>query len=86
LLQPYRSRGLGAKILKQILVSAEGHTKPRIGHVYLHVQTSNEAAKKFYEGHGFQEVGVHENYYKKIEPRDAWILERVIDGQSLVQP
>ena len=49
--------------------------KPYIKKIYLHVQISNEAAKRFYERNGFKEVGVVDDYYKKIEPRAAWIME-----------
>jgi ribosomal protein S18 acetylase RimI-like enzyme len=50
-------------------------TKPTYTHMYMHVQISNEGARKFYEYHGFKEVRIHKDYYKKIEPRDAWVLE-----------
>lgn len=43
--------------------------------MYMHVQISNEGARAFYEHHGFKLMGVEEKYYKKIEPREAWILE-----------
>ncbi|KIY74385.1 N-acetyltransferase NAT13 [Cylindrobasidium torrendii FP15055 ss-10] len=75
-LAPYRSRSLGSQSLESVLAAAATSIKPKIGKIYLHVQISNESAKKFYERHGFQEVGVHENYYKKIAPHDAWILEK----------
>ncbi|KAJ6587154.1 acyl-CoA N-acyltransferase [Mycena vulgaris] len=76
ILAPYRSRQLGSASLKLILDAATAHTKPKIDRIYLHVQTSNAEAKRFYERHGFTQVGVHENYYKKIVPHDAWILEK----------
>lgn len=45
--------------------------------IYLHVQTSNEEAKTFYEKNGFTEKERVEQYYKSgIEPRSAWLLER----------
>ncbi|KZT26750.1 acyl-CoA N-acyltransferase [Neolentinus lepideus HHB14362 ss-1] len=78
-LAPYRSLGLGSKGLEAILSAAAANSKPKISHVHLHVQISNTEAKRFYERHGFTEVRVHENYYKKIEPRDAWILEKTIE-------
>jgi len=78
-LAPYRSRGLGSQSLQQVVASAATHSKPKINKIYLHVQVSNTAAKAFYERHGFKEVGVHEGYYKKIVPHDAWILEKEID-------
>ncbi|KAJ7163589.1 acyl-CoA N-acyltransferase [Mycena crocata] len=88
ILAPYRSRQLGSASLKLILDAAAAHKpktdhkldpkteQPKISRVYLHVQTSNADAKRFYERHGFTQVGIHENYYKKIVPHDAWILEK----------
>ncbi|KAH7929891.1 acyl-CoA N-acyltransferase [Leucogyrophana mollusca] len=81
--QPYRSRHLGSQSLELVLKAAAAHTKPKISRIYLHVQVSNDAAKKFYERHGFKEVGIHQDYYKKIEPRDAWILEREIGDEAV---
>ncbi|KAI0766474.1 N-acetyltransferase NAT13 [Irpex lacteus] len=77
-LAPYRSRGLGAQSLEHIIQAATAHAKPQVKSIYLHVQTSNDAAKKFYERHGFKEVAVAENYYKKIVPHEAWVLEREV--------
>ncbi|KAI0785620.1 acyl-CoA N-acyltransferase [Abortiporus biennis] len=77
-LAPYRSRGLGSQSLQEIITAAAARLKPKITSIYLHVQVSNTDAKKFYEKHGFKEVSVQENYYKKLIPHDAWILERAI--------
>ncbi|KAI0630377.1 acyl-CoA N-acyltransferase [Trametes polyzona] len=74
-LAPYRSRGIGSYSLKHLIDTAAAHTKPKIDAIYLHVQVSNADAKRFYERHGFAQVGVYENYYKKLTPHDAWILE-----------
>ncbi|KZT08335.1 acyl-CoA N-acyltransferase [Laetiporus sulphureus 93-53] len=81
-LAPYRSRGLGSFSLQQIIDAAAAHTKPKISAIYLHVQVSNIVAKQFYERHGFKETGVHEGYYKKIVPHDAWILERELSSDA----
>lgn len=35
---------------------------------------NNEGAKRFYEKHGFKETELQKDYYKKIEPHDAWVL------------
>ncbi|KAI0745757.1 acyl-CoA N-acyltransferase [Earliella scabrosa] len=78
-LAPYRSRGIGSQSLQHLLDTAAAHARPRIAAIYLHVQVSNSDAKRFYERHGFKEVGVFENYYKKIVPHDAWILQRDIE-------
>ncbi|KZV88077.1 N-acetyltransferase NAT13 [Exidia glandulosa HHB12029] len=79
-LAPYRGLGLGARCLTQVLEAASAATKPRIKSIYLHVQVSNEHARGFYEHHGFKVSHLFENYYKKIEPRDAWVLEREVDA------
>ncbi|KAJ4476961.1 N-acetyltransferase NAT13 [Lentinula edodes] len=77
-LAPYRSRGLGSQSLQHIIDAAKSHIKTKIDKIYLHVQTSNGEAKKFYDKHGFEAVGIHKNYYKKLVPRDAWIMELTI--------
>ncbi|KAL4074182.1 acyl-CoA N-acyltransferase [Scleroderma yunnanense] len=80
ILAPYRSRQIGSQAIQRIIEAASSHTKPKITRIYLHVQVSNEDAKRFYERHGFKEVDIHENYYKRITPRDAWILEKSIEN------
>lgn len=77
-MQPYRSRKLGSQALELVLAAATTHAKPKIDKVYLHVQVSNLDAKKFYERHGFNETGIHKEYYKKIVPQDAWVLEKAL--------
>lgn len=61
-----------------MIEAAQANGEPKISSIYLHVQVSNESAKSFYERHGFKETGVEPNYYKKIVPHDAWILEREV--------
>lgn len=39
---------------------------------------SNDLAKAFYERHGFIEVKIHEGYYRRIDPHDAWVLEKIL--------
>lgn len=68
--------------MQHIVRSAAAQEKPRISAIYLHVQISNEAAKSFYERHHFKEIGVYENYYKKIVPHDAWILELEVKPEA----
>ncbi|KAF8520471.1 acyl-CoA N-acyltransferase [Hysterangium stoloniferum] len=79
ILAPYRSRQLGTKALEEILAAATSHKKPQITCVRLHVQENNEDARRFYERHGFTAVGKEPEYYKKIEPHGAWILEKKME-------
>ena len=41
-----------------------------------HVQINNEDAIKFYEKFGFEIVEKKDNYYKRIEPTDAYVLKK----------
>ncbi|KAF9792490.1 N-acetyltransferase NAT13 [Thelephora terrestris] len=82
ILAPYRSRGVGSQVMKKLLDSVTQSQSPKIDRIYLHVQISNTAGRAFYERHGFREAGLHKDYYKKIQPRDAWILEKVFADSS----
>jgi ribosomal protein S18 acetylase RimI-like enzyme len=54
---------------------------PQIKAVYLHVQINNESALSFYKHFGFEINGQVEHYYKRIEPDDAYILEKPVNRQ-----
>lgn len=41
-----------------------------------HVQVSNADAIAFYEHFGFRIIERKENYYKRIEPADAFVLQK----------
>lgn len=41
-----------------------------------HVQINNVGAIKFYEKFGFEIVEEKTNYYKRIEPADAYVLQK----------
>jgi ribosomal protein S18 acetylase RimI-like enzyme len=40
------------------------------------VQVNNQEALDFYLKHGFENVGTIENYYKKIDPPDCFIVRK----------
>lgn len=40
------------------------------------MQINNESAIKFYEHFGFEIVERKDNYYKRIEPADAFVLQK----------
>lgn len=84
--QPYRSRGVGSQVMKTLVDSVNQSQSPKIDRIYLHVQVSNTAGKAFYERHGFKQAAVQKDYYKHIQPRDAWILEKTFADPSAGQP
>ncbi|KAF9516684.1 hypothetical protein BS47DRAFT_1327206 [Hydnum rufescens UP504] len=83
-LAPYRNFSIGTAALDEIILAAStppptiDAKHPRITHIYLHVQTSNTDARRFYEKCGFKVVSEVQEYYKRLEPRNAWLLEKEI--------
>ncbi|GFO29925.1 N-alpha-acetyltransferase 50 [Plakobranchus ocellatus] len=73
-LAPYRRLCIGTVMLKHVLDICE--KDGNIDSVFLHVQVSNEGAIKFYEKHGFTIAEEKKNYYKRIEPADAYLLQK----------
>lgn len=43
---------------------------------YRHVQVNNETALSFYKKFGFQVISTAVEYYRRLEPSDAYLLER----------
>ncbi|KAK2153767.1 hypothetical protein LSH36_287g05017 [Paralvinella palmiformis] len=81
-LAPYRRLGIGSKMLEHVLKICE--QDGNYDNVYLHVQVNNEDAVKFYEHFGFEIVERNENYYKRIEPADAFVLQKTFkDGANV---
>jgi ribosomal protein S18 acetylase RimI-like enzyme len=52
--------------------------RPDVSEIYLHVQTNNAEALKFYQKHGFIISSTIEKYYNRIEPTSAHVLSRAI--------
>jgi len=71
-LASYRRRGVGRALLESVLKYAKEDLK--VQSVYLHVQTSNDAARKFYESFGFKIQETIKGYYKRIDPPDCYVL------------
>ncbi len=63
----FRRKGVAGTLLK---ASLEGFT----GSVYLEVRESNEAARRFYQLHNFQEVSRRAGYYEK-PPETAIVMK-----------
>ena len=47
-------------------------------YLYVFIKTSNNSAIDFYQQNGFKIVETKEGYYKKIEPADAYVLQKEI--------
>jgi len=73
-LAPYRRFGIGTVMLEHVLKICE--KDGNFNNVFLHVQVNNEGAIKFYEKFGFEIVEQKQNYYKRIEPADAYVLQK----------
>ena len=43
---------------------------------------SNEEARQFYLCNGFEQTGMIENYYKRIEPPHCFILRKILKGKE----
>lgn len=48
---------------------------------YRHVQVNNESAIKFYQKFGFEIVETRDQYYKRIEPAGAHVLEKNVRSE-----
>jgi len=75
-LAPYRRLGIGTKMLEHVLKICEDDGK--FDSVYLHVQVSNESAIEFYNNFGFEIIETKTQYYKRIDPADAYVLQKTL--------
>lgn len=85
-LAAYRRRRIGRKLLERMLTKVGEATEgvlTDISEVYLHVQTNNDAALDFYASAGFEKGELIENYYKRIDPPDCYIVRKVIDRTAI---
>ncbi|KAL1463111.1 hypothetical protein WDU94_014898 [Cyamophila willieti] len=75
-LSPYRRLGIGSLMLEHILsyVEKDGN----FDSIYLHVQLNNDVAIDFYKKFGFEIVETKQHYYKRIEPADAYVLQKTL--------
>jgi N-alpha-acetyltransferase 50 len=72
ILANYRHLGYGAEILLKIITDSKNIGIECVG---LHVHVDNRNALKFYVKRGFKIIGKVNDYYKKISPNSAYILE-----------
>ncbi|XP_055309967.1 probable N-acetyltransferase san [Sitodiplosis mosellana] len=81
-LYPYRRLGIGSLMVNHILnyVKEDGN----FDSIFLHVQVNNECAIEFYQKFGFEIVETREQYYKRIEPAGAHVLEKNLRKSGIV--
>ncbi|GAB0099153.1 Probable N-acetyltransferase san [Sergentomyia squamirostris] len=79
-LYPYRRLGIGTVMVNHILNYVENDGN--FDSIFLHVQVNNDGAIKFYKKFGFEIVETKEQYYKRIEPADAHVLQKTLKKKS----
>jgi [ribosomal protein S18]-alanine N-acetyltransferase len=68
--EPWRGRGIGRLLLEHVLSAMRDSA---VAELFLEVRPSNTAARRLYEGYGFEEVGRRRSYY--VRPvEDALVL------------
>ncbi|CAF0867793.1 unnamed protein product [Adineta steineri] len=76
-LSKYRELGLGALMLEHVLKICE--KEGNVDSIYLHVQINNETALAFYKKFAFEIISTATDYYRRLEPSDAYLLERKLN-------
>ena len=73
----YRRQGVGEMLLNQVILAG---TMAAMTRVLLEVRPSNERARLFYQGKGFEEIGRRKGYYPAAKDRreDAIVMARRI--------
>jgi len=70
----YRRLGIGTKLLEHVLNICEKDGD--FDSIFLHVQVNNSSAIDFYMKNGFEIIETKSQYYKRIEPADAHVLQK----------
>lgn len=81
-LAPYRRHGVGTVLLNHVFKVCEADKN--ITEIFLHVQVSNQSALDFYSKFGFEIVRTEKHYYKRVEPSDAYVLEKKFEKDATV--
>ncbi|XP_011309215.1 probable N-acetyltransferase san [Fopius arisanus] len=79
-LSPYRRLGIGTVMVQHVLNYVK--KDENFNSIFLHVQVNNEGAIDFYKKFGFEIVATKQQYYKRIEPADAHVLQKTVHPQS----
>ncbi|KAI1365269.1 acyl-CoA N-acyltransferase [Xylaria arbuscula] len=77
LLSPYRSLGLAAALLDEVIADAV-QSEFACESVWAHVWTQNEEGMQWYMARGFARIEEVKQYYHKLHPDSAWVVRRDI--------
>lgn len=81
-LAPYRGHGLASTLFRRVLSRAI--REYGITTVTAHRWEANEEAHGWYASHGFKEVNFAHDYYRRLKPSGAFLLERKIGPNDLL--
>lgn len=76
-LEHYRRLGFASTLLGWAIEKAK---KLQVSKIGLHVQTSNDAAMRFYTKHGFSIENTEPQYYPQLTPSGAHYMTRILDS------
>ncbi|MBI5830945.1 MAG: ribosomal protein S18-alanine N-acetyltransferase [Armatimonadetes bacterium] len=80
--EPYRRVGLGRALMVRMLELVRAHGAR---HVYLEVRRTNRAARRLYEGLGFELLSIRRDYYWD-PPDDGMVMRLAFDGPTPAVP
>jgi ribosomal protein S18 acetylase RimI-like enzyme len=83
LLSPYRRHGIATHLLHTLTkraVDTYGFTS-----VGAHVWEANAEGLEWYRKRGFREVGREKGYYRKLNPSDAVVMQRIVSVMDFVR-
>ena len=81
-LSPYRGHGIAEKLVQSIHQVAVNEFKTTS--ITAHVWESNDDARLWYKNRGFEEVDFEQQYYRRLKPSSAWLLERLTQPSDLL--
>ncbi|KAK3671487.1 hypothetical protein LTR78_008586 [Recurvomyces mirabilis] len=82
LLSPYRGHGVASHMMHTLLVRAVDAYG--ITSVAAHVWEANEEGLEWYAKRGFRVVGTEANYYRKLDPSGAVVVQREVRVTDLL--
>ena len=81
-LSPYRTHGIACHMLQTLTTRAV--ETYGLSHVGAHVWEANEEGLTWYRKRGFREVGREPNYYRRLDPQGAIVVQRDVGVMDLL--